>query len=101
MTPMADYVREANRETFVLIQLEDPAAVDQAEAVAAVPGVDMIMLGPADFTVLTGIPASSITPPSTPRWRGLPAPRAAPANTGRRRPVRCSRRARGSTAAPA
>jgi 4-hydroxy-2-oxoheptanedioate aldolase len=56
MMPMADYVREANSQTFVLIQLEEPGAVEQAEAVAAVPGVDMIMLGPADFTVLTGIP---------------------------------------------
>src|SRR3954469_19134921 len=56
MVPMADYVREANKQTFVLIQLEEPGAIEQAEAVAAVPGVDMIMLGPADFTVLTGIP---------------------------------------------
>jgi 4-hydroxy-2-oxoheptanedioate aldolase len=56
MMPMADYVREANKQTFVLIQLEEPSAIDQAEAVAAIPGVDMIMLGPADFTVLTGIP---------------------------------------------
>ena len=54
--PMADYVRQANEQTFVLIQLEEPSAIDQAEAIAAVPGVDMIMLGPADFTVLTGIP---------------------------------------------
>jgi 4-hydroxy-2-oxoheptanedioate aldolase len=56
ITPMADYVAEANRQTFVLIQLEEPAALENAEAIAAVPGVDMLMLGPADFTVLTGIP---------------------------------------------
>src|SRR3954469_14198830 len=43
MTPMAEYVREANRQTFVLVQLEEPTAIEQAEAVAAVPGVDMIM----------------------------------------------------------
>ena len=30
--------------------------MDRAEEIAAVPGVDMLMLGPADFTVLTGIP---------------------------------------------
>jgi len=56
LTPMAQYVREANEQTFVLIQLEEPHAVAQAEAIAAVPGVDMLMLGPADFSVLTGIP---------------------------------------------
>jgi 4-hydroxy-2-oxoheptanedioate aldolase len=56
ITPMADYVAEANRQTFVLIQLEEPRALEHAEAIAAVPGVDMLMFGPADFTVLTGIP---------------------------------------------
>lgn len=54
--PMRDYVREANEQTFLLVQMEEPHAIDQAEAIAAIPGVDMIMLGPADFTVLTGIP---------------------------------------------
>jgi 4-hydroxy-2-oxoheptanedioate aldolase len=53
---MADYVRHANDQTFVLIQIEDPRALERAEEIAAVPGVDMLMLGPADFTVLTGIP---------------------------------------------
>jgi 4-hydroxy-2-oxoheptanedioate aldolase len=56
LTPMHRYLREANEQTFVLIQMEEPHAVDRAEEIAAVPGVDMLMLGPADFTVLTGIP---------------------------------------------
>jgi 4-hydroxy-2-oxoheptanedioate aldolase len=56
MTPMSDYIAQANAETFVLIQMEEPRAVEQADAIAALPGVDMIMLGPADFSVLTGIP---------------------------------------------
>jgi 4-hydroxy-2-oxoheptanedioate aldolase len=56
LTPMAQYVKEANEQTFVLIQLEEPHAVAEAEAIAAVPGVDMLMFGPADFSVLTGIP---------------------------------------------
>jgi 4-hydroxy-2-oxoheptanedioate aldolase len=56
LTPMAHYVKEANEQTFVLIQLEEASAVAQAEAIAAVPGVDMLMFGPADFSVLSGIP---------------------------------------------
>jgi 4-hydroxy-2-oxoheptanedioate aldolase len=56
VTPIADYISQANAQTFVLIQMEEPKALQQAEAIAAVPGVDMIMLGPADFSVLTGIP---------------------------------------------
>ena len=56
LTPMQRYVREANEQTFVLIQLEEPHAIAQADAIAAVPGVDMLMIGPADFSVLTGSP---------------------------------------------
>jgi 4-hydroxy-2-oxoheptanedioate aldolase len=54
--PMRDYVKYANEQTFLLIQMEEPSAIAQAEAIAATPGVDMLMLGPADFSVLTGIP---------------------------------------------
>lgn len=53
---MTDYLAAANEETFIVIQLEEQAAVDQAEAIAAIPGVDVLMLGPADFSVLSGIP---------------------------------------------
>lgn len=53
---MAEYVREANDQTFLVAQLEDPGAVDSAEAIARVEGIDAIMFGPADFSVLSGIP---------------------------------------------
>jgi 4-hydroxy-2-oxoheptanedioate aldolase len=56
LTPMHQYIREANEQTFVLIQMEEPHAIAEADAIAAVPGVDMLMLGPADFSVITGIP---------------------------------------------
>jgi 4-hydroxy-2-oxoheptanedioate aldolase len=54
--PMAEYIAHANRETLVMLQLEDERAVAQAEAIAAVPGVDVLMFGPADFTILGGFP---------------------------------------------
>ena len=62
LTPMTSYLEQANQETFVLIQVEHPTAVEQAEEILAVPGVDMLMLGPADFTVLTGIPGQFTHP---------------------------------------
>jgi 4-hydroxy-2-oxoheptanedioate aldolase len=62
LTPMARYLQESNDQTFVLIQLEEPHAIEQADAIAAVPGVDMLMLGPADFTVLSGIPGDFAHP---------------------------------------
>ena len=54
--PLKEYLLHANRETLVIVQLEHQQAVDQAEAIAAVPGVDMIMLGPADYSILSGFP---------------------------------------------
>lgn len=54
--PMDQYIREASEQTFVLIQVEEPSAVAETDAIAATPGVDMLMLGPGDFSVLTGIP---------------------------------------------
>lgn len=54
--PVADYVQQANEQTFLIIQLEEQHAVDQAEAIAAVEGVDVLMFGPADYSVLEGIP---------------------------------------------
>ena len=51
-----EYVRQANRETFLMVQIEEAAALERAEAIAAVPGVDGIFFGPGDFSVLSGFP---------------------------------------------
>jgi 4-hydroxy-2-oxoheptanedioate aldolase len=51
-----DYIRQANDETFIVIQLEDSCAIDNARAIAEVEGVDVLFLGPSDFSVLSGIP---------------------------------------------
>lgn len=51
-----DYVREANEQTFLVIQIEDPDSLKHVDEIAAIDGVDVIFLGPADFTVLSGIP---------------------------------------------
>lgn len=52
----ADYVRAANAETWLAVQIESPAALRQTRAIAEVPGVDMIFFGPADFSLLDGRP---------------------------------------------
>src|SRR5690606_31357815 len=40
--PVAQYLKEANEETFLVIQIEDPLALDHVEEIAAVDGVDVI-----------------------------------------------------------
>lgn len=51
-----EYLEAANRETFVVVQIEDPGAVENARAIAAVDGVDVLFFGPSDFSVLAGVP---------------------------------------------
>ena len=43
------YTRNANRETFLTVQVETPEAVENCEAIAAVEGVDAIFIGPGDL----------------------------------------------------
>ncbi len=54
--PVADYIVQANEETFVVIQVEEPHALEGVEEIACVEGVDVLFLGPGDFSVLSGFP---------------------------------------------
>jgi 4-hydroxy-2-oxoheptanedioate aldolase len=54
--PVVEYLRAANEQTFIAVQIEDPAALAHVDAIAAVEGVDVLFLGPADFSVLSGVP---------------------------------------------
>jgi 4-hydroxy-2-oxoheptanedioate aldolase len=51
-----DYVIEANHETMVLALLEDREAVTNLEAILAVPGIDVIFIGPSDLAQSYGYP---------------------------------------------
>jgi 4-hydroxy-2-oxoheptanedioate aldolase len=51
-----DYIRAANEQTFIIAQIEDEAASFEAEAILNVPGIDGVMVGRADFSVLEGFP---------------------------------------------
>ena len=44
-----EYCEWANRETFLVLQIETPEAVENVEEIAAVPGVDMLFVGPGDL----------------------------------------------------
>ncbi|MEX2185408.1 MAG: aldolase/citrate lyase family protein [Pirellulales bacterium] len=51
----ADFAASANRDHLVAIQIESKAAVDAADAIAALAGVDMLFVGPADLSLSLGI----------------------------------------------
>ncbi len=47
----ADYIEQANHETFLVAQIETPASLENIDAIAAVPGVDILFLGPGDMSL--------------------------------------------------
>jgi len=57
-----DYTTQANRETFLTVQIETPEALENVEAIAAVPGVDVLFLGPGDMSLRLGC-TPSVTDP--------------------------------------
>lgn len=48
------YVEDANRETALILQIETPEAVANAEAIAAIHGVDILFMGPGDLSLRLG-----------------------------------------------
>ncbi len=54
--PLVEYLKAANDETFIVIQIEDQGALDHCEEMAKVPGVDVLFFGPGDYSILSGFP---------------------------------------------
>lgn len=72
-----DYIREANAERFTVVQIEDPEPLAELDEICALPGIDMIFFGPADFSQGIGTPCD-FSNPEIDRTRRLVA------NTARR-----------------
>jgi len=53
---VADAIEALNRNTLVVAMLETPRAVDNAEAIAAVEGIDALLIGTNDLAAEMGIP---------------------------------------------
>ncbi len=53
-----DYARHANSEILLLAQVETRRAVENVNAILAVPGLDGIYVGPADLSLSYGAPPS-------------------------------------------
>jgi 4-hydroxy-2-oxoheptanedioate aldolase len=43
-----EYIETANKERFVVVQIEDPEPLSDLEAICELPGIDMIFFGPGD-----------------------------------------------------
>lgn len=60
--PLADYLEQANRERFVVLQIEDPEPMEELDAIAELPGYDMLFFGPGDFSHSIGDPGNFNNP---------------------------------------
>jgi len=55
--PLAEATRLLNQETLVIVMLETPTAIANADAIAQVPGVDVLLIGTNDLCAEMGIAA--------------------------------------------
>jgi 2-dehydro-3-deoxyglucarate aldolase/4-hydroxy-2-oxoheptanedioate aldolase len=53
--PLAEFAERANRDTFVVIQIETAQAVEEVDDIAAIDGVDLLFVGPSDLSQAVGV----------------------------------------------
>ena len=56
LIPLAEYLQQANENTFIMVQIEDPEALEQIDEIVAAPGIDLVFVGPADLSHGLGVP---------------------------------------------
>ncbi len=52
---LTEFTRTANEKVFVAIQIETLGSLEQADAIAALDGVDLLFVGPADLSQALGV----------------------------------------------
>lgn len=52
---LPNYPKDANNETFLIVQIETPEALENLDAIASTPGVDGLFIGPGDLALRMGI----------------------------------------------
>jgi 2-dehydro-3-deoxyglucarate aldolase/4-hydroxy-2-oxoheptanedioate aldolase len=61
--PLADYLEQANQGVFLAVQIETREALDAIDAIVKVPGIDSLVIGPADLAgALLGMPGQVTHP---------------------------------------
>jgi 4-hydroxy-2-oxoheptanedioate aldolase len=78
-----DYCHTANEEVLLVVQIETREALAQAEAIAAVEGVDALFFGPDDVKLRLGIPINTGLLESDQLLRSLEAVAGAARNAGK------------------
>jgi len=59
---MPDIISHQNRETLAVVQVETVRAVECLDELLSLPGLDVIMIGPADLSIALGMPGQFDNP---------------------------------------
>lgn len=51
-----EYIRQANDQRFLVVQIEDPEPLEELDAIAGIRGIDVLFFGPGDFSHAIGMP---------------------------------------------
>ena len=62
MADTLEYIKFANDNTFIVAQIEDEDALQHADEFAAVDGIDVLFIGPADYSESIGLPGQARHP---------------------------------------
>jgi len=54
--PLGEMTTKSDENTLITVMIETPKAVENAEAIAAVPGIDSLLVGSSDLSMEMGIP---------------------------------------------
>jgi len=57
--PMSEMTERSDDNTLITVMIETPKAVENAEAIAAVPGIDSLLVGSSDLSMELGIPGQN------------------------------------------
>ena len=60
--PIADVASTINKNMLIVIMLESPEAIDNVESIAAIDGVDVVLIGTNDLCMEMGIPGDYSNP---------------------------------------
>lgn len=59
---MTDVIEHVNANSMVVLQIETVTALEQREELLDVPGIDAVMVGPADLSISLGVPGDFQNP---------------------------------------
>src|SRR6478609_3795594 len=57
--PLAEMTTKSDDNTLIVVMIETPKAVENADAIAAVPGIDCLLVGSSDLSVELGVPGEN------------------------------------------